>query len=428
MKSRLIADYLAHLRLFSPNVRKFLAGSFFMGFGYTVFLLLFNLYLKQVGFAEGRIGSVVAASSVGMVLAAIPAAMIIDRFRIKYILMLAAFMDATALVSQAVSTSLWSLRMMSGLSGAMWTVHFIAASPFFMRNSTPVERPYIFGINMALGRLSGFIGALAGGMLPSYLAEKGVALIYGYRYTLASAGIFVAIALFAYIPIRSKKPVRADRQPLREQFGRRNWPILIRLITPHFLIGTGAGLVIPFLNLYFLQRFGLASDAIGRIFSFGSLFAVAGFLIGPAVAKRIGLIKTIVTTQLLSIPFFVMLAFTHHIYVAVFAFMLRGTLMNMAWPMYNNFAMEMVPEKNQAGTNSVLSLAWNSSWMISAGLGGIIIERSGFTTVMLVTMALYVVSSISAWILFNKHGEIGRARLTAGGRLSSAPYESWQEE
>lgn len=196
-----------------------------------------------------------------------------------------------------------------------------------------------------------------------------------------------------------------------------------KLIVPLFIIGMGAGLVIPFLNLYFLQRFGLESDVIGRIFSIGSLFAVTGFLIGPALAKRMGLIKTVVVTQLLSIPFFLILAFTHHLYVAIAAFMFRGALMNMAWPMYNNFAMEMVPEKNQAGVNSVLSLGWNLSWMVSTSLGGVIIEKSGFQTIMLTTIVVYIASSLSAWILFGKHGAIGKGELTPSIRADKSPYD-----
>jgi MFS family permease len=148
-----IKDYLHHVRLFSPNARKFLVGSFFMGFGFSVFWLLLNLYLKQVGFEEGRIGSIISASSVGTVLIAVPAAILIDRFRIKHILMIAAVINGSALMTQAMSTTIWSLRAMSMISGAMWTVHFIAASPFFMRNSSPEERPYLFGINMALSTL-----------------------------------------------------------------------------------------------------------------------------------------------------------------------------------------------------------------------------------------------------------------------------------
>jgi len=82
--------------------------------------------------------------------------------------------------------------------------------------------------------------------------------------------------------------------------------------------------------------------------------------------------------------------------------------MNMAWPMYNNFAMEMVSEKDQAGTNSVLSLAWNSSWMISANLGGWMIEKSGFTMVMVVTVLFYLTSTTTAWYIFKSNREIGK--------------------
>jgi len=421
--SAFFKDYLAHLRLFTPNARRFLLGSFFIGFGYSVFSLLFNLYLKEAGFAEGRIGSIISAGSVGTVLIAIPAAILIDRFRIKNILMIAAVFNGSAMIGQALSTSIWTLRLMSGLSGALVTVDMVATSPFFMRNSTPAERPYLFGINMALSSFSGFIGALIGGFVPVYLSERGVAFLFGYRYTLMGAGVFMALSLFAFLSIRSDKSSIPERLKLSEYLGARNWPVLSRLILPHFIIGMGAGLVIPFLNLYFLKRFGLESDTIGQIYSFGSLFAATGFLIGPALAKRIGLIKTVVATQLLSIPFFLILAFTHHLYTAVIAFMFRGTLMNMAWPMYNNFAMELVPEKNQAGTNSVLSLAWNSSWMVSANLGGVMIEKSGFTAVMLTTMALYVVSSMSAWMLFKRHSHIGRGKLPPDSRAVKIDYK-----
>jgi MFS family permease len=406
-----IKDYLHHVKLFSPNARKFLVGSFFIGFGFSVFWLLLNLYLKQVGFEEGKIGSIISASSVGTVLIAIPAAVLIDRFRIKHVLMIAAVINGSALMTQAMSTTIWSLRAMSMISGAMWTVHFIAASPFFMRNSNPEERPYLFGINMALSTLAGFIGSIVGGFIPAYLAERGVALLYGYRYTLVGAAFLAAMALFAYLTIKSKKPARSGPFLLREYVGARDWKTVTKLMAPHFIIGMGAGLVIPFLNLYFLQRFELGSDAIGRIFSIGSLFTATGFLIGPALAKRVGLVKTVVITQYLSIPFFLILAFSHNLYLSIIAFLFRGSLMNMAWPMYNNFAMELVPEKDQAGTNSVLSLAWNASWMVSANLGGIMIEKSGFTLVMLATVAFYVTSTTAAWMLFKNKSGIGKGKI-----------------
>jgi len=402
-----LKDYLAHLRLFSPNARKFLIGSFFMGLGLSVFQLLMNLYLVQLGFDEGHIGSIISASSIGTVLIAIPAAILVDRFRIKYILMFATLTSGSALITQALSTSIWNLRIMSMISGSMFTIHMIAASPFFMRNSTSAERPYLFGVNMAVSTFSGFIGSIIGGLTPIWLVETGATLLLGYRYTLVGGALTAMLSLAAYSAIKAKTTDSGQSLKPRNYMGARDWKTTLKLMIPHFLIGMGAGLVIPFLNLYFLKRFELESDDIGRIFSFGALFTAAGFLAGPAIARRVGLVKTVVISQFLSIPFFLVLAFSHNLFLSVVAFLFRGSLMNMAWPMYNNFAMEMGDEKNQASVNSALSLAWNSSWMISANIGGLMIEKSGFTAVMLATVGLYLASTTASWLLFNKYRTIG---------------------
>jgi MFS family permease len=403
-----IKEYLAHVRLFSKNARLFLLGSFFMGFGYSVFWLLFNLYLKQLGLQEGTIGTILSASSLGTVLIAIPAAILVDHVRVKRVLMLAAAINCSMLIMTALSSQVGSLRILYGISGAMFTVHSVAASPFFMRNSTSRERSHLFGVNMALETASGFFGTILGGFIPVHLAEGGVALLYGYRYTLIGGVVLAAAALIFYGLIKSARPNRTGRFKLIEYLGARDWKTMLRLTVPHFLVGMGAGLVIPFLNLYFLDRFHLESDAIGRIFSIGQLFTAVGFLAGPTLAKRVGLIKTAVITQFASIPFFLILAFSHNLALSVFAFMMRGSLMNMAWPMYNNFAMELVSDDQQAGVNSVMSLAWSGSWMVSANIGGFIIQRYGFTAVMLVTVALYVTSTTSAYLLFRRDTHIGR--------------------
>jgi MFS family permease len=380
-----------------------------MGFGYSVFWLLLNLYLKQLGLQEGTIGTILAASSLGTVLVAIPAAILVDHIRIKRALILAAGLSGAMMIMTALSSQVWALRSFYGIAGAMFTVHWVASPPFFMRNSTSKERSHLFGVNMALETVSGFIGTLLGGFVPTYLAERGVALLYGYRYTLVGSIVLALAALIFYALIKSAPPTRTGRLHLAEYFGTRDWRVISRLTVPHFLVGMGAGLVIPFLNLYFLNRFALESDAIGRIFSVGQLFTAVGFLAGPALAKRVGLIKMVVITQFASIPFFLMLAFSHNLALSVIAFMARGSLMNMAWPMYNNFAMELVSEEQQAGANSILSLAWSASWMVSANVGGHIIQSYGFTAVMLVTVGLYVMSTTSAWLLFRSKRQIGRA-------------------
>ena len=67
-----------------------------------------------------------------------------------------------------------------------------------------------------------------------------------------------------------------------------DWGLHFKLVLPAMLIGLGAGLIIPFLNLYFRDRFGLSEGAIGVLFSVMQAFMVAGNLFGPAVSRRPG--------------------------------------------------------------------------------------------------------------------------------------------
>ncbi len=404
-----IKDYLSHIRMFSANARSYLLASFFMGFGYSIFGLLLNLYLKQLGYQEGTIGTILSASSLGTVLIAIPAAIFVDHVKIKRVLILATTLSASSYIMMALSGGVWQLRLLAGFSGAMFTVHWVATSPFFMRNSTPTERSYLYGVNMALETMSGFFGTLIGGQVPRFLLDKGVELLYGYRYTLVAGVVLALFSLIFYSMLKSDRPTRTGKLNLAEYFGARDWKTVLKIMTPHFLVGMGAGLVIPFLNLYFLDRFHLPSDQIGRIFSLGALFTAVGFLVGPVLSKRIGLVKVVVITHFLSIPFFLILAFSHNLYLSIVGFLFRGSLMNLAWPLYNNFAMEMVPDDQRAGTNSVMQLAWSGSWMVSANIGGHIIQNYGFTAVMLVTVGLYVLSTTTAWWFFRHNTMVGRA-------------------
>ena len=115
------------------------------------------------------------------------------------------------------------------------------------------------------------------------------------------------------------------------------------------------------------------------------------------------LIQAVVAAELLSIPFFITLALTYRLELAVVAFWARGALMNMNHPITSNFAMESVEKKEQPLTNAAHQVTWNLSWMISAQVGGILIERHGFTLPMLITVVLYFVSSCLFLLFFHDH-------------------------
>lgn len=406
-----LKSYLENIKLFSRNAKFYLGGTFFMGYATAILWMLYNLYLKELGFSEGVMGEIMFFQGLGTVIAAIPAAVAIDYFRLKKVMITASVVNSLSFVLMTFITDLDILRIVAVLAGAGWTVHFVAASPFFMRNSTNKERTYLFSVNYALEWAAGLLGALIGGYIPKLLSFWGVPLITGYRVSLLMGALFALISALFYLKILSARPIKSGKIDWVKYVKSRDWRTTGKLCLPQLIIGFGAGLVIPFLNIYFSNIFNLDSADIGKIFAIGQISTVIGFLLGPVLAKKLGLVRTVASSQLLSIPFFLILAFTPYLSPAIIAFWLRGALMLMAWPLYNNFAMEIVEPEHHAGTNSLLSLSFNTTWMFSSFIGGKIIEHYGFVPVMLATILLYIINSITILVFFRKNVNIGKEEI-----------------
>ncbi len=412
----IIIDYWGHLKLFSRNARLFLVGIFFTGLSYAVFILLLNLYFKELGFTEDLIGEVLSFTAWGMTIISVPAALIIPKVSIKKILIFSVLFAGVFYLLQATLVERSQLLLASLLLGMTSSVARVAAAPFLMRNSTPKERTYLFSLHFGIYLVAAIIGSLGGGYLPDLFSHWATSRAIAFRYSLYFSVFLGILSLIPFFMIISEKG------PKEPSIIKRGWDkelltergiLLFKLCLPFFIVGMGAGLVIPFLNLYFRDRFLLPARTIGIYFALLQFFMLMGILIGPLLSKRFGMIKTIVSTQLSSIPFMLVLAFTYNLPLAVVAFLFRGALMNMGQPISTNFAMEKVKEKEQALANALLMLSWTGSWAVTVNLGGRLIKAYSFTPPLLITVGLYVISSVLYYLFFSSEEDkkMGKAVL-----------------
>jgi MFS family permease len=407
--SDIIIDYWEHLKLFSRNARLFLIGIFFMGINWAVFWVLLNLYFKELGFAEDLIGQVLSFTAWGMALVSIPAALIIPKVSIKKILVFSVLLAGFFYLLQAtleVKTHLLAASLILGMTS---TVARVAAAPFMMRNSTTKERTYLFSMHFGIYLVAGIVGSLGGGQLPGLFSHLGITGALAFRYALYVSIGFGLLSVVPFMMIkqeeRLEEPAKNGPTWNRKLLVERS-SLFFKLCFPFFIVGLGAGFVIPFLNLYFRDRFGVPTGTIGTYFAIQQIAMLGGILSGPVLSKKFGMIRTIVSTQLASIPFMLILAFTYYLPAAVGAFIFRASLMNMGQPISTNFAMEKVDEKEQALTNALLMLSWTGSWAISANLGGKLIKAYSFTPPLLITVGFYVLSSILYYIFFSSEEDI----------------------
>ena len=388
-------DYREAVGSFSRPARLFLLTELLAWICHGVFAVIFNLYLLDAGYRESFVGRAVSFNGLGMALAALPAGMLADRWGRRRCLVLGAALDAGAQLARATLLSPGAILAGSFLAGVGQALLAIAAAPFLTEHSSPRERTHLFTTFFATTLLAGVAGSVMGGELPVLLGHLGGALhpdrLHAYRAALWTGGLLNAAGCLPLLRLRGMvEPVLSHARIAADAAARRK---LVPIGLNAFLIGAGAGLVIPFMNLYFARRFACSSSQIGVFFSMAAVFTALASLLGPALARRFGMLRTAVTAQVLSLPFLVTLGAEQRLGIAVAAFWMRATLMQASTPLVQAFVMEALPSSLRARSTSLITLVWNSGWAASATLSGVIIQRFGYDVPFYITAGLYALAA-----------------------------------
>jgi predicted MFS family arabinose efflux permease len=415
---RVFGEYIAQVRASGRNARLFLAGIFLIGFGQSVFSLLYNLYLRELGLGDAAIGQVLSKTSLGAAVAAIPVAFLFRALSTRLILVAAGAAASIMFLLQGTLVAPELLLSAAFLAGMVLTTFRLSIAPVVMRETGEEARPFLFSASFAVLFLAAIVGSALGGLLPHLFRLFTSVDRLAFRWSLwAACGITLlsAVPFYGMTERRRGDPAAAPPTPWGQirELAEIDWGLQFKLAFPSAMIGLGAGLIIPFMNLFFRDRFGLDAAAIGILFMVMQGFMLLGNLFGPAVSRRLGLVRGVVLTQLVSVPFMMLLALSHFFPVVLAAFFLRGGLMNMNQPLASHFAMEVVPEQAHAITNSVLALAWYVSWSVSADIGGALIERKGYTEPLLIAAGLYVLASLLFYFFFRgvEESRVPRAKV-----------------
>ena len=408
-------DWAAALSAFSRPARLLLFASLLAWTGFGINQVLFNLYLVEAGFDEAFVGRAIALNGLGLALAALPAGALAERWGRRRCLILGAALEGLGILLRAVwlrPEAIYAGGFVAG-AGQGWIA--IAAAPFMTEHSTARERTHLFSAYFAVALLAGVAGSLLGGWIPPALLRLplGLEALGAYRGTL------VLSALVGWSSLAPLAAMRLGREPaLVHDAATRGAPAL-RLLVPialnAFLIGAGAGLVIPFMNLYFKTRFDCSSAQIGVFFSIAQVMTATAALLGPLIARRFGKLRTATAFELMSLPFLVTLGFEHRLDLAVAAFWVRATLMQAATPLISAFVMEALPPALRARSTSLNNLVWNAGWATSAVASGAVIGRFGYEVPFYFTAGLYLTASLGFYLRF---------RGTVETRAEPAPAEA----
>ena len=172
------------------------------------------------------------------------------------------------------------------------------------------------------------------------------------------------------------------------------------LMLVYVFTGLGAGLFIPYFNIFFVHNLRALSVLFGVIDGGANGLTALTTLAAPWLAVRIGRVNAIALTRLCSIPLLLLVGLTGMLPLAALLYPVRQGVMDMCNGVLQVFSMEVVSEKYRGLANSSYQAAYQVPWAISASLGGVIIVQFGYAPVFLLGAACYVLAIVLLWWRF----------------------------
>jgi MFS family permease len=296
--------------------------------------------------------------------------------------------------------------------GVCGQLYVLSHAPFMMKVSDDSSRDLLFSVSFGVFPLANTFGNAVAGLLPGLFSRLfGVAdhSALAYQAVLLTSVIssFLVLVPIAFIrepqtrlEVERAMSPRAARQPVWNVLIR---PLTIKLALPNLITGFGAALLIPYLNIFFVERHHVIDQTLGLLFSASALLIGVASFIGPRLVGNLGgKIRMIVLVQSASLAFLLVLGFSSLVWLAVIGFLVRGTLMNMAAPLFDAYAMELTPEAEQGALNSIRSWAWNFGWAVGPYISGLVQQRYGFTPLFINTAILYAIAIGVTWLFFGR--------------------------
>ena len=402
------------------NIHLLFLLEFFLSLIHVAFILILNIYLRKQGFSDPEIASFNSLRFVGALAFALPLGIFIRGRRLKPFFKMASLMVplTSIMIIEAIH---YSMTPLIQLSFILWGIGMmlmrVCSLPFIIRHTTNDNSTEALSLSASTWSLSTMVsGLIISGLDWISNIKLSPDLIklneYGILWIITLIG---SLSYVFTIQINEDVDFNKGKRPgifsLHKTY---DWSMIFKAISPLILISIGAGLTIPFVNLFFNSVFNFNSSDFSLLSSITAMLVFTFSLLVPTLRKKYGYWMTIVFVQTLAILCLVIMSLTeiyasypYAVIIAVAAYIFRQPLMHMAHPASNELMMNYVGKNNQELISALSSSLWSASWFISAKLfEWLRLLDFRYYEIFLITAFLYVLGVILYVFLIKEYENI----------------------
>lgn len=351
--------------------------------------------MAKLGFTDAEIASFITYRTIAVMLFALPFGMFIKQKNIKpfyYVSAIGVVLFTFLYVYGAEIRNIWMVRLALTAFGFCHMVVIVCGLPFILRNAKAETHTEAIALNYATWSLGMIIAGIA-----VFIGNAISETIFTEKRMIQLIAIISLTSLYFLFKVGEEKK---DTSTLQSGFNFKqyNWKPIIKCVFPTLLIAIGAGLTIPFINLFFFHVFNVDSEQFAILGSIAAAIVAFVAVVVPYIKRRFGY-NAITVTQSLSVMALIGLATTEYIalvpgavFIAAFLYIIRQPLMNMAGPLTSEMTMYYVGENNREILSALNSAIWSGSWFFSSIIFGLLRKQGfDFAQIFYITAALYVV-------------------------------------
>jgi len=388
----------------------YIVASGLAGLGLGIALFYLNFLYRSLGFDARAIGVLGGAQALGALAGALPAALLPRRMPRRSAIFIGGFVTAFGVIAILTQTALLALFVGAALTGLGGIIVASSGTALVADATTGLDRPRMFGNQVALGALASFAAITIAGALA---APVGAAIGRAETDPLTIRtviGIGGILAIASAVPILFVRPAAVAVGALDAPHRR---SLLLRFMAIEMAFGFGAGSFLPFANLFFTDRFGLpiagVGLAIGALSIAGSIGAI---LSGRVLVPRLRPMAAIAVPVFASLPFALLAAVAGQPLLAFAGLALRGALMYGATPNLSALELSSFAPVERAGAVAAFAIAWNGASAAGAALSGVVraaLGADGYTANLVTLVGSYLVAATLVIVLFRAHEPRGDA-------------------
>jgi MFS family permease len=354
-------------------------------FAYGSMSVILVLYLAEVGLTEQEIGVLLTLTLLGDTCISLWITTQADRMGRKGMLIVGAGLMLLGGLVFALTSSFLLLLVAATLgvlspSGNEVGPFLAIEQAALAQTVGEQERTHVFAWYHLTGSLATAVGALAGGVSVEFLQGQELTPIQGFRAVLlayATAGVILA-ALFTRLSPAAEAstslppaaaPDRKSRLGLHQSLG-----IVLRLSGLFALDAFAGGFVLQSIMAYWFHvRFGADLATLGGIFFGANLLAGVSALAAAWIARRIGLINTMVFTHMPSNLLLILVPFMPTLPLAVTVLFLRFLISQMDVPVRQSYTAAVVRPEERSAAAGITGVARTTGAALSPMLAGLLL-------------------------------------------------------